>query len=257
MSEENFWDKFNEGQLDRRTFIKVASLLGGAAVFGLPLLGCQPAAPKQVFEMKLAVANPLIHDSPIYSGVARNFFAQEGINSPRTEFAGGPDQVRAVLTGGYPLGSVSTTSAWTAAEQGEPVRYIAGGFAGSLTGFLVKADSSFKKPEDLKTKKFKMGYSRPNSVSHMQSYLGLKAIGIDPNDKNQVELVATGGIPDSWTATKGGVVDLGWSNEPTMTQLEAKGEGRILDMWWDKDLFAVGIMTSQEFIDSIPDKLKA
>ncbi|MDO8688670.1 MAG: ABC transporter substrate-binding protein [Dehalococcoidia bacterium] len=256
MAGSEFWERFNGGTMDRRTFVKAASLLGGAAVFGLPLLGCQPAAPKQTFEMKMAVPAAMIQANGLYSGDARNMFWDEGVVNALTEFSGGADQARAILTGSYPLGVTSTPAGIAAWSSGEPARFIAAGYNALGIGFMVKPDSPFKKPEDLKGKKFKLGYSRPNSNSHIACVQWLKGLGIDPNDKNQVELVATGGIPDTWTATRGGVVDVGWSAEPTVSQLESTGEGRTLFMWWDPDFVAVSIMTTQGFIDTHGSDLK-
>lgn len=259
MHENDFWERFNEGKIDRRTFVKVASLLGGGAVFGLPLIGCQPAAPKAGFEMKVAVPQAMLQVDPIYSGDYRKMFLQDGVSNALTEFAGGADQVRAVLTGGYPIGITSPTAGMSALEAGEPARYIAGGFNNSGVGFLVKADSPYKKPEDLKGKKFKIAYSRPNSNSHIVAYLGLKAIGIDPNDANQVEFVSTGGNAATWTAVKTGVVEVGWNTEPIISDVEQKKEGRLLWMTWDlvKDWVDVGVMTNQGFIDSNRKELEA
>lgn len=256
MSEENFWERFNEGRMDRRTFVRVASILGGGAIFGLPLLGCQPAAPKQTFEMKMAVPQAMIQANGLYSGNARNMFVEQGITNTLTEFSGGGDQVRAIVTGGYPLGVVSTPAGMAALASGEKVRFIAAGYNALGIGFMVKPDSPYKKSGDLKGKKFKLGFSRPNSNSHIASVQWLKGLGIDANDKAQVELVTTGGIPDTWTAVRTGVVDVGWSAEPTVSQLEIKGEGRLLEMWWDPDFLAVSIMTSQGFIDSNAKELK-
>ena len=259
MSEENFWERFNEGKIDRRTFVRVASLLGGAAVFGLPLLGCQPAAPQQGYEMKVAVPGSMLQVSGVYSGDNRKLFGQEGITNALTEFAGGSDQVRAVVTGGYPLGVISPTAAMSALEAGEAARLISGGYNASGVGFIVKADSAIKKPEDLKGKKFKISYSRPNSNSHIVAFLGLQKLGIDSNDKNQVEFIAAGSTADSWTAVNAGLVDVGWSTEPTISVLESKKEGRLLWMTPDlvKEWVDVGIMTNQGFVDSHPKELKS
>ncbi len=256
MADSEFWEKFNRGTMDRRTFVRAASLLGGAAVFGLPLLGCQPAAPKQTFEMKMAVPTAMIQLNPVYSGDARNMFRDQGVVNAFTEFAGGADQARAILTGNYPLGVTSTPAGIAAWASGEQARLIAGGYNALGIGFMVRPDSPLKKPEDLKGKKFKLGFSRPNSNSHIACVKWLKDLGIDANNKDQVELVATGGIPDTWTATKGGVVDVGWSAEPTVSQLEVSGEGRTLFMWWDADFVATSIMTSQGFINSNGSDLK-
>ncbi len=260
MSQQDFWEKFNEGKLERRTFVKAASLLGGAAVFGLPLLGCQPAAPKQTYEIKLAMPSAMVQEANLYSANARNmFFSQEGITNELTEFSGGGDQVRAVLTGGFPIAITSPTAGMTALDQGQPARYIAGGFNASGQGFIVRDDSPFKKADDLKGKKFKLGYSRPASNSHIVAYLGLKAIGVDPNDKNQVEFVATGGIPETWTAVKTGMIDVGWCSEPSISNILASKEGRLLWMTWDlvKEWVDVGLLTSQSFIDSNASLLKS
>jgi len=258
MSEESFWERFNEGQIDRRTFIRVASLLGGGAIFGLPLLGCQPAATTG-FEMKVAMPAAMLQVDPIYSGDYRKMFVQDGVSNALTEFSGGADQVRAVVTGGYPIGITSPTAGMAALEQGEAARYIAGGFNASGVGFLVKADSPYKKPEDLKGKKFKIAYSRPNSNSHIVAYLGLKAVGVDPNDTNLVEFVSTGSNAATWTAVKTGVVDVGWNTEPIISDVEAKKEGRLLWMTWDlvKEWVDVGVMTNQGFIDSNRKELEA
>lgn len=260
MPEEDFWERFNEGKLDRRTFVKVASLLGGAAVFGLPLLGCQPAAnPQSGYEMKLAVPGAMLQVTGVYSGDNRRMFVQEGVKNALTEFAGGADQVRAVVTGGYPLGVVSPTAGMSAMLSGEAARLIAGGYNASGVGFIVKADSPIKKPEDLKGKKFKISYSRPASNSHIVAFLGLQAIGIDGNDKNQVEFVAAGSTADSWTAVNSGLVDVAWSTEPTISDLENKKQARLLWMTPDlvKDWVDVGIMTAQKFIDSNSKELQS
>jgi ABC-type nitrate/sulfonate/bicarbonate transport system substrate-binding protein len=261
MPEDSFWERFNEGKIDRRTFVKVASLLGGAAVFGLPLVGCQPAAapPKQVFEMKLAVPQPMLQVTPVYSGDAKNIFVEAGVKNVATQFSGGADQVRAILTGGYPLGVTSPTAAMAALEKGQPARLVAGGFNASGVGFLTRADSPFKKAEDLKSRKFKIAYSRPTSNSHIVAYLGLKALGIDPEDKARVEFVATGGNAATWTAIESGIVDVGWSTEPIITKVEKEGKGRLLWMTWDlvKNWVDVGIMTKQPFLDSNAEQMKA
>ncbi len=259
MPEDNFWDRFNEGKLDRRTFVRAASLLGGAAIFGLPLLGCQPAATTSGYEMKMAVPGAMLQVTGVYSGDNRKIFGQEGIRNSLTEFAGGADQVRAIVTGGYPMGVISPTAGMSAMLNGEPARMVAGGYNASGVGFIVKADSPIKKPEDLKGKKFKISYSRPASNSHIVAYLGLEKLGIDPNDKNQVEFVSAGSTADSWTAVNANLVDVGWSTEPTISDLENKKQARLLWMTPQlvKDWVDVGILTSQPFIDSNSKELQS
>ncbi len=256
---ENFWDKFNNGKLDRRTFVKAASLMGGAAVFGLPLIGCQPATKTPAADIKMGSPSPMLQVIMAHGAGGQAAFAQEGVNNIITEFSGGGDQVRAVTTGAFPLSITSPTAGMSALEAGDPVRYIAGGYNASGQGFLVRVDSPFKKPQDLKGKKIKLGYSRPGSNSHIVAFLGLKALGIDPNDKDQVEFISTGATPDTWTAVKSGIIDVGWSSEPTMSDVELKGEGRVL--WMTQDLgigwVDIGIITTQNFVDSNTAQLKS
>lgn len=259
MSEEGFWTRFNEERLDRRTFIKAASLLGGAAVFGLPLLGCQPTARGPAFEFKIAAPGPMLQVAEVYSGDLRSIFANESIKNVHTEFAGGGDQVRAVLTGGYHVAISSPNAGMSALEGGESARLVAGGYNASGVAFIVKADSPIKKPEDLKGRKFKIAYSRPNSNSHIVAFLGLQKLGIDPNDKNQVEFVSIGSTADALTGVKGGLVDIAYSTEPTTSAAVLSKEARVL--WRTHELITdwsdSGMLTSQAFTESNPKELKA
>ncbi|MDP2727268.1 MAG: ABC transporter substrate-binding protein, partial [Dehalococcoidia bacterium] len=173
--------------LDRRSFLKLAGALGGAAALGLPLLGCQPTAapapastqapssaptavPKTPVTLKVAAPElGLFQDSPLDMAITLGLFEQEGITLDWVEFKGGSDQVRAVTTGGFDLGIVSPAAPITAFAQGEPARLICGGWLAIGTTWLVKADSPLKTLKDLKGKK--VGYSRPGSNSQIVTLL--------------------------------------------------------------------------------------
>lgn len=273
MAEDILHDRLDSTKVDRRTFVKYLGILGGAASLGLPLLGCQPAAapkpaaaptqaaaPKQAFKTKVADSSGMVAMAPLYVALLGGFFGKEGIDTEYTEFAGGGEQVRAVMEGNFPLGNVGIAAPIAAFQAGQPVRLVAStGFGSGGTGVVVRADSPFKKPEDLKGKKFSIGHSRPNSSTHMLNLLSLRALGIDPATNKDVTVIATGGMQETWTAVKTGVVDMGWTTEPIPTQIAQSGEGRML--WWYGDVVPdwmdSGIITSQAFIDSNPRELEA
>lgn len=260
MTEKVLHTGLSSGNMDRRTFLKVAGLLGATVALGLPLLGCQPPpAPKKTFQINAAEPTRMAQYSPFYLALLRGFYDAEGVPTVWTEMAGGGEQVRAITTGTFQLGIVAPGAAIAAYEAGEPIRIVATAAQGGGGAVIARADSPFKKPEDLKGRKFKIGYSRPNSNTHLLNMLSLRVLGIDPNDAERVTQVATGGAPDTWAAVKTGIVDLGWSIDPLITQIETSGEGRALWYYWDlvPDWVDGVVMTTQRFIDEQPQALEA
>ena len=229
-------------RLDRRQFLKVASLAGT----GIFVMSCAPAAvaPTATPASKAAPATPAAAAKPKVSAsvqfastaggqglhmipllVAQELFLKdEGITQTWAPFSGGGDTVRAVVTGGFQLGHPSPTAAVIAFAEGQPVKLIAEASPFSSITWIVKADSPLKSMKDLKGKK--LGYSRPGSISQTYAFIALRALGLEP-DKD-VQLVAAGSTPDQMAAVKGGVIDVAWSTDPLLTQELLKKEIRSI-----------------------------
>lgn len=229
-------------RLDRRQFLKIASLAGG----GVFLVACAPAAlaPTATPAPKTAPTSPTAAPPPKVSTtidfattaggiglhmmptlVAQELFLKdEGITQKLTVFSGGGDTVRGVVTGGQQIGHPAPNAVAIAAAQGEPIRLIAMNLPFATIFWIVKVDSPLKSMKDLKGKK--LGYSRPGSVSQTYAFTALRTMGLEP--EKDVQLVAAGGAPDEMAAVKGGVIDAGWSVDPLLTQELLKKEIRVL-----------------------------
>ncbi len=232
----------NPARIDRRKFLKVASLAGG----GIFLVACAPAAvvptptaaPKAAAATPTAAAKPKVSAEILYASTASGigfqmvaplvamelFFKEEGITQKVTPFSGGGDTVRGLVTGGHHIGQPAPNAAAIAFAEGQPIRIIAEDLPFPTVVWVVKADSPLKSMKDIKGKK--LGYSRPGSVSQTYAFTALRALGFKP--EQDVPMVASGGAPDQLTAVRGGVIDVGWVNDPLLSQELLKKDLRIL-----------------------------
>lgn len=237
-------DERTPARIDRRKFLKVASLAGG----GIILVACAPAtvAPTPTAAPKTSAATPTPAAAPkpkvsaeiqfastasaigyqmMPTLVAMElFFKDEGITQKITTFAGGGDTVRGIVTGGHQVGQPAPNAVALAFAEGQPVRIIAENLPFATISWVVKADSPLKSMKELKGKK--LGYSRPGSVSQTYAFTALRALGLEP--EKDVQLVAAGGAPDQLAAVRGGVIDAGWSNDPLLSQELLKKDIRIV-----------------------------
>lgn len=260
-------------RLDRRQFLKIASLAGG----GVFLVACAPAAlaptatpaPKTAPTSPTAAPPPKVSASIDFAATAGGigvhmmpalvaqelFLKDEGITQKLTVFSGGGDTVRGVVTGGQQIGHPAPNAVAIAAAEAQPVRIIAQNLPFATIFWIVKQDSPLKSMKDLKGKK--LGYSRPGSVSQTYAFTALRALGLEP-DKD-VQLVAAGGGPDQMTAVKGGVIDVGWTTDPLVTQELLKKEIRILASsnefipMWSESM----ITTTEDYAKANGDVLRA
>lgn len=198
--------------------ITLVLILAGAALL--------PAkAFSEVKTIKVAMSSKVILDNlPIFVGMHMGFFAEEGLKLAPSYFRGGGEVVRAVTTHSVDFGAATATSAvLLAAVRGEPIKIVAGAVS-PLVGvvWVVPVDSPIKTIKDLKGKK--AGFSSPGSVTHVSLQAILKQEGLDKD----VQLVRVGSPGDSWAAIKNGVVATGWNVSPSVYQLLAKKEARIL-----------------------------
>ncbi|MDP2744153.1 MAG: ABC transporter substrate-binding protein, partial [Dehalococcoidia bacterium] len=246
--------KTAQREMDRRTFLKLSGATGALLV--VAGLGCQPAGPKQMAGLKGAASglNSFPALAPIQIALAKGFFEQEGLKSEWTEFAGGGDTIRAVTTGGFHVAEAAWSAALTAFQQGEPVRVIASGMNVIVVVWMVPVNSPLKSMKDIKGKK--LSISRAGSVTHTALLGVLKAEGMSEVD---VQIVATGGAPETWTAAKTGVIDVAWSSGAVQHRAELSGEARVIARARDyiKNWMDVCTATTVDTIKQQPELLRS
>ncbi len=241
-------DSSKSSRMDRRKFLKVASLLGGGIILvacapatvvptptaapkssggatPAPVATTVPAKPKVSADIKFAATSSAVGFHMFPTLVAMElFFKEEGITQSITPFSGGGDTVRAVVTGGHQIGQPAPNAMAIAYAEGQPIRIIAENLPFGTISWVVKADSPLKSMKDIKGKK--VGYSRPGSVTHTYALTALRSLGFKPDE--DVNLVASGGAPETLTALRGGVIDVGWANDPLLSQELLKKDIRVL-----------------------------
>lgn len=249
-------DQYTPTRLDRRTFLKLTAAVGGMVVVGLPLSGCAPGAPKELFEAQTGGVgmNSTVNHATFWIGEAKGFFAEEGIKNLITEFQGGTDVARGITDGGMHYAIPAVSPAVSAFMQGAAIRIVAGQWAAATTvGFAVKPDSPYKSLQDLKGKK--IGYSRPASLTHFFILKAISAAKMTPNDFN---LVAVGGAPESRTALVTGVVDCSWVTDSI--GVLGTMDKTLKMLFWAHELVTdwqeTVIAAKPEFIKSNADLLK-
>lgn len=238
----------NALRIDRRQFIKIASFAGG----GLFLLACgapaaapgsssgpgtaAPAKPKLSATVDFANTGGGTGLGVLYIVAIDAFLKEEGITQKVTNYAGGGDLVRGITSGASQTGSPGMSSVIVAFSQGEPIRILAEYTNFATVLWYVKADSPIKSFKDARGKK--IAYSSPGGNSQIQAIVALRTAGLNP--EKDVELVRVGGIPETLTAVRGGIVDVGWGMDPLITQGVMKNEirivgtaGELLPKWCD------------------------
>jgi NitT/TauT family transport system substrate-binding protein len=210
-----------------------------------------PAGTSAPFKAEVAVShfNSIMSMMAWTFGMDKGLFQAAGLEQNFTEYAGGGDTVRGLLTAGSHYAMASPSAAIAAFVQGEPVRIIGGGFGASTTVFVVKQDGPIQHIEDLKGKK--IGYSKPGSNSHVL------ATTLNKRHSLGAELVSAGGVSESLIALRNDLVDCVWTAEPHPSRYPNEfrrlvGGEAIIPQYAE-----LVLLSHEQFIQERPDVLRA
>jgi NitT/TauT family transport system substrate-binding protein len=199
-------------------------------------------------------------ESPEVLADKHGYFAAEGIrpqymgnftNSGDALLALGSNQID-VFTGGLSPGVFNSIA------RGVSVQILASGGGQApgrdTLGMAVRNDlidsGRYRTTADLKG--MKIGDSAPYNVIHYMLYLALKQNGLTLND---IDLVSTGGLPNSVAALANKGVDGMVTVEPFISEPEAKGFGKVVFRSHDIDPSIPGgvFMMAPDFRTRNPD----
>lgn len=194
------------------------------------------------------------YGAPYAVALEKGYFKEAGLDI--TGFltsSGGGTSVRNTLAGDIPYGEVSLAAALEAIRAGHPVKIVNTGVQTSDTIWVAKADSPLNSVKDIVGKK--VGFTSPNSGSHMYILRILKESGIDQKD---VTLMPVGGVGASVTAVLTGAVDASLMIEP----IWSKNKHQLKKLFAARDILSpqlaetVGIVTT-DFAREKPQDVKA
>ncbi len=152
----------------------------------------------------------------------KGFWKEAGLNVEFIPFKGGTPLYKAAAAGEAKMGVSSGPSFILAASAGVPITIVAQIAAESPFYFWVRADSPLKRPKDIKGSK--IGVSSLGSLTYIYAKAIARALGVEKD----VNIVATGGVPQSAGALRAGRIDLMPTSTYTFLELEIKGQMRRL-----------------------------
>jgi NitT/TauT family transport system substrate-binding protein len=167
---------------------------------------------------------PIVDVAPIYLGIQKGFFSDEGLDLSLQTAQGGAAIVPAVMSNQYQFGFSNVTSLLLGSSQGLGLKIVASGNATTgdvkkdFGGVVVKANSPIKTAADLAGKK--VAVNTLNNINTTTVNEAVRQAGGDPSGIKYVEL----GFPDIAPAIDKGDVEAGQLVEPFLTQALDAGD---------------------------------
>ena len=159
-------------QISRRTFGKLAAAGVTAAFVGAPAIVRAQTA------ITFAVPNPsALTWLPYWVAVGEGYFEEEGLKPTLEAIDGSSAVLQAMSAGQAQIGAPGPGPVLGARARGVDVKFIYNLYPKSVFGLLVKEDSEFKQPADLKGKVIGVGTADGAEVSFTRAImtdLGMK-----------------------------------------------------------------------------------
>ncbi|AYF98216.1 ABC transporter substrate-binding protein [Protaetiibacter intestinalis] len=201
---------------------------------------------------------PIVDVAPIYLGVQKGFFEEEGLDVTLELAQGGAAIVPAVVSGEYQFGFSNLTSLMLARTNDVPIKAIAAGnfTTGAEPDFaavVVPADSDIQSAADLAG--HTVAVNTLNNIGDSTVRNVVEQDGGDPSSLQFVEM----GFPDMPAAIADHQVDAAWILEPHLTRALQAG-ARVVSWNYaetDPNLMIASYFTSDQLIASDPDLVDA
>jgi NitT/TauT family transport system substrate-binding protein len=232
---------------------RIQLLLGAAAT---ALLMFTSSAFAQAQPVKLRVSTiPIIDTAPLQVGIAKGFFADEGLAIDTTPTAGGAAGLPALAAGQVQITFSNIISIVLGAKQGLGFEIItAGSNTGAtvpdLAGLVAKKGSTLKTGKDFEGKR--IAVNTRNNLIWLYARAWVKATGGDPDKVTYLEVP----FPQMIDAVKGDRVDAAFVVEPFLSA--GVGSDAVQMVAWpyntvQKRVPVAQYAASKEFIRQNPD----
>ncbi|WP_328529829.1 ABC transporter substrate-binding protein [Nocardioides sp. NBC_00368] len=202
---------------------------------------------------------PIVDVAPIYLGVEKGFFKEEGLDVTLELAQGGAAIIPAVASSQYQFGFSNTTSLLLAQTQDVPVEVVTAGVnatedpAADMAGVLVAAESDIESPKDLEGKKVAV-----NTLKNINTTTTNELVRQDGGDPTTIEYVELA-FPEIGPAVEKGDVDAGQVVEPFLTIGTQAGMTDLGSNFVaaDPGLAVAEYFTSTAYADSDADTVEA
>jgi NitT/TauT family transport system substrate-binding protein len=171
---------------------------------------------------------PISNVAPLYLGMQKGFFEEEGLEIEPAPAQSGNEIVTAMVSGDQPFAFLGYVPAASGRAQGLPIKLIANADNGAETAkeewtqLMVAKDSPIRDVKDLEGKTIAVNALK--GVGEVVIKAALDKRGVDPNSIELLEVP----FPEMPAALERGRVDVIWAPEPFLTSVLGAG-GRAIE----------------------------
>jgi ABC-type nitrate/sulfonate/bicarbonate transport system substrate-binding protein len=197
---------------------------------------------------------PLVHTATAVHADETGLFADAGLDVTLEQTSGGAQAIPSLIAGEYDITYGNYTSALLAAQQGLPVRVVAGNDVGADDhAIMVTADSPYQSPADLTGAR--IAVNNLQNIGTVAINAVLEDAGVDISTIELVELP----LPDMAAALDAGDVDAIWQVEPFQASALAAGHRVLFPLFSGpvEGMPVAGWLTTEQYAQENPEVVEA
>jgi NitT/TauT family transport system substrate-binding protein len=202
---------------------------------------------------------PVVDVAPLYLGISKGFFEDEGLDVTPVVAQGGAAIIPAVVNGDQEIGFSNVVSLMLAQTQDLPIKIISQGIQATddpdndTAAIAVKGDSDIQSPADLEGKT--IAINTLNNISQLTVTAALDSEGVDTSTLHFVEVP----LPDMVGQLEAGQIDAAGLVEPFVTTGKDAGMRTIIydRVATEPKMTVATYFTSDSYLESNPDQVDA
>jgi NitT/TauT family transport system substrate-binding protein len=216
------------------------------------------APSEELTSIKVGVV-PVVDVAPLYLGIDKGFFEEEGLDVEPVVAQGGAAIIPAVVAGDQEIGFSNVVSLMLGQTQDLPVKIISQGIQATddpendTAAIAVKGDSDVQEPADLEGKT--IAINTLNNISQLTVTAALDSEGVDTSTINFVEVP----LPDMVGQLEAGQIDAAGLVEPFVTTGKNAGQRMIIydRVATEPEMTVATYFTSDSYLEDNPDVVEA
>jgi NitT/TauT family transport system substrate-binding protein len=209
---------------------------------------------QEMTSIKVGVV-PVVDVAPLYLGIDKGFFEDEGLEVEPVVAQGGAAIIPAVVAGDQELGFSNVVSLMLGQTQDLPVKIISQGIQATddpendTAAIAVKGSSDIQEPADLEGKT--IAINTLNNISQLTVTAALDSEGVDTSTLHFVEVP----LPDMVGQLEAGQIDAAGLVEPFVTTGKNAGQRMIIydRVATEPKMTVATYFTSDSYLESNPD----
>src|SRR5262245_13348271 len=209
---------------------------------------------QELTSIKVGVV-PVVDVAPLYLGIDKGFFEDEGLEVEPVVAQGGAAIIPAVVAGDQEIGFSNVVSLMLGQTQDLPVKIISQGIQATddpendTAAIAVKGSSDIQEPADLEGKT--IAINTLNNISQLTVTAALDKEGVDTSTLHFVEVP----LPDMVGQLEAGQIDAAGLVEPFVTTGKNAGQRMIIydRVATEPKMTVATYFTSDSYLESNPD----